>query len=111
MNPHTSREMRIYSDCSLPHTVSNFTVYSMETRIIGQDVIVKDFMGRAFVKKVWITGNNSVFITSENGFKRLSKGEKTPWPIGIPLEDVYEYDGQPLPEKVNWDRMVKWTLK
>lgn len=76
-----------------------------------QSVVVKDFMGRAFVRRVWDYTVSNVFITSESGYKRLSDGEETPWPIGIPIEDVYEYDGKELPSKINWKQMTNWTPK
>jgi hypothetical protein len=111
MSYELSSPERIGSDLLLCHNVSKAMMVFMETLIDTQLVVVKDFMGRAFVRKVWTTVGNSVFITSESGHKRLSSGEKTPWPIGVPIQDVYEYDGRELPKKVNWKRMTNWTLK
>ena len=87
------------------------SVFHMNRNNIHQAVVVRDFMGRGFVRRVWELAGNIVFITSEEGIKKLSNGEENLWPIGIPIEDVYEYDGKPLPEKVNWKQMTHWMPK
>lgn len=92
------------------HT-DRITVLIMEQKNNGQVVVVKDFKQRGFVRRVWDYTVNNVFITSENGYKRLSEGEKTPWPIGVPIQDVYEYNGKELPERINWKQMTNWTPK
>ena len=51
----------------------------MEQKNNGQLIVVKDLMQCDFVRRVWDYTVSNVFITSENGYKRLSNGEETPW--------------------------------
>ncbi len=68
-------------------------------------------MSNEFTLVVADASVNSVFITSESGFLRLSFGGKTPWSIGVLLRDLYEYDSKSLPEKLDWKQMTNWTPK
>jgi hypothetical protein len=50
----------------------------------GEIVVVKDRWLRPFLRRIWQSTDDTVFITSKWGFRRLERGEETPWPIGVP---------------------------
>lgn len=54
----------------------------------GQEVVVKDYRGRALVRRVWRDLGETVEITSEAVFRMLEKGQSDLWPIRVPKSDV-----------------------
>jgi hypothetical protein len=54
----------------------------------GQNVIVKDFRGRRYPRKVWADKGERVEITSAEVFRLLERGETELWPIAVPKCDV-----------------------
>ncbi len=58
----------------------------------GNVVIIKDFQGELLIRRVWETTAKRVYITDEEGFRRLVAGDRSIAAIGFPKEDVFEYD-------------------
>ena len=54
----------------------------------GEIVSVKDFKRRTYVRRVCEDRGAIVFITSDEVFRQLEKGESELWPIGVPKKDV-----------------------
>lgn len=70
----------------------------------GDFVIVRSFGGIPLIRRLWDEGDHAVFITNDEQFQLLTKGENAIEPIGFPREDVFKYD----PELASlMDRLVK----
>jgi len=74
----------------------------------GQLVIVKDVAYRPLIRKVCYANENTVFATSEKGFKEIKKGGSDLFPIGFKAENVYCFDGHPLIGKIDWSKLRTW---
>ena len=73
-----------------------------------QRVLVKDVMDQAKSCIVVHAAGGRVFVTSESGFSRLEKGDKSVIPIGFDREDVFEYDER-YAKLPNWKKMKPWA--
>lgn len=58
----------------------------------GSNVIVRDFMGKPLVRRLWAIEGNIAYIVRDAEYQRLSAGEEAISPIGFPIEDVFEFD-------------------
>ena len=59
----------------------------------GEIVIVKAFMGKPLVRRIWGVGERVVYITNDEQFKLLmNKDQNAIGPIGFPKKDVFRYD-------------------
>ena len=58
----------------------------------GESIIVRAFGGAPLARKVWDVGERVVYITDEQGLKRLTSGRDAPPPLGFPKEDVFRFD-------------------
>lgn len=70
-------------------------------------LIIRDFMGRYLVRKVWDATKEKVYVTSESG---PSEGLQ---PIGFPREDAFEFDEQAAKAieagmSWDWERLQPW---
>ncbi|HTX20736.1 MAG TPA: hypothetical protein VMD27_02585 [Candidatus Aquilonibacter sp.] len=74
----------------------------------GQLVIVKDVAHRPLLRKVCYANQKTVFVTSENAFDAIKKGNSGLFPIGFRAENVFIYDGQDLTGKINWEKLKRW---
>lgn len=79
----------------------------------GEMVVVKDFRGRALVRRVWDADEKAVYITDDQQFERLSKGEDALMPVGFPKDDVFEYDSAIAESMANgsidWSKLKLFT--
>lgn len=83
----------------------------------GELVIVRDFSGKALLRRVWNADERAVYITNDEQFERLLADEEALLPVGFPREDVFEYVpsvvellGQEQ-ELVDWSRLIRWEEK
>jgi hypothetical protein len=61
----------------------------------GEMVIVRDWRGRAFIRRIWRTSESVVFITNDVNLQLLiNKDPLAIEPIGVPKEDVFKYDSK-----------------
>lgn len=81
----------------------------------GELVIVRDFSGRALLRRVWDADEKAVYITDDQQFERLVSGHEALWPVGFPREDVFEYNpgiaesiGK---ESIDWRMLSPWKAK
>jgi hypothetical protein len=74
----------------------------------GQLVIVKDVASSPLLKKVCYANENVVYVTSEKAFDLIQNGISGLFPIGFRVENVFLYDGKPLPKKINWEKLKPW---
>lgn len=57
----------------------------------GETVIVRAFKGVPLARRVWAVGERVVYITDDEGLKKLASGNSRLSPIGFPKEDVFQY--------------------
>jgi hypothetical protein len=58
----------------------------------GASVLVRAFGGVPLARKVWGEGQRVIYITDDEGFKRLAAGRAIVSPVGFPKEDVFQFD-------------------
>ena len=58
----------------------------------GENIIVRAFKDEPLARRVWGVGERVIYITDDEGLRRLSSGRSTPPPIGFPKEDVFKFD-------------------
>ena len=51
-------------------------------------MIARDSEGNKHLLKVWSETDRSVFLASEDLFRRLERGQRDCWPVAVPKEDV-----------------------
>ncbi len=72
----------------------------------GKTVIVRVFGGDLVSRKIWSVGQNVVYVTDEKNYDLLLNNGAAIIPIGVPKEDVFEYDA-----RVNKQRLKERDLK
>lgn len=81
----------------------------------GEMVVVKDFRGRALIRRVWDADAGAVYITDDQQFERLLAGQEGLLPVGFPREDVFEYRpdivGSIATGSVEWNKLKLWKGK
>lgn len=81
----------------------------------GELVIVRDFRGQAFIRRIWDADQRAVYITDDRQLERLLKGEDALMPVGFPYEDVFEYDSDAVKligrHSIEWNRLNRWKYK
>ena len=60
--------------------------------MIGNLVIIRVFGGDLDVRQIWAVGQNVVYVTDEKNYDLLRSGKGGISPVGVPKEDVFEYD-------------------
>lgn len=73
-----------------------------------QNVIIRDYWGRPRLVRVWHTTEAKVYVTSEEGIQRLQSGCKDTIPIGFDRDNVFVFNGDPLPDQPDWSKVEKW---
>ena len=58
----------------------------------GDMVVVRAFGGEPKISRVWKIGNGFIFVCSEANYQTLRSGKRGLWPVGIPNEDVFQYN-------------------
>lgn len=71
-------------------------------------VVIRDVTSIGLIRCVCHANEKKVFVTSESAFRRMEYGDRTIFPIGFDRESVFIYDGGPLPEKIDWNKMLRW---
>lgn len=75
----------------------------------GDLVIVRAYGNVPLVRRVWDEEKNGVYITDDEGLRRLREGDTEVWPVGFPREDVFKFDPElakdcdRLRESGKWD--------
>lgn len=85
----------------------------------GEMTIVRDFQGRALVRRVWALNSGTVYICSEENFQRLAAGLEGWSPVGFPRQDVFCYDPNMAQEVAEagelgpsaWSRLAPWEAQ
>ena len=73
----------------------------------AQRVLVKDVNGYVSVKMACDASNGKVFITSEQGWESIRKGDSDLMLIGFDEADVFEFDPK-YAERPDWGNMKQW---
>ena len=60
----------------------------------GQLIVVKDVNGSLLLLRVWDCTENGVYVHSEEEWQKRTSGEKSLEPVGVPIEDVFQYDAK-----------------
>lgn len=58
----------------------------------GATVVVRTFGGKPAIGRVWRATDDWVEVCSEENYQSLIRGEGGLWPVGIPREDVFQYE-------------------
>ena len=59
----------------------------------GELVIVRDYRGRPFIRRIWDIGEDVIYITNDKMLQLLmDKDPQAIGPIGVPKDDVFQYD-------------------
>lgn len=78
----------------------------------GDMVIVKDWKGRALVRKVWSIDEMAVYIVTDDGFKELQAGGEI-IPAGFRREAVFRYSGETQTElseeRLDWSSLEPYS--
>jgi hypothetical protein len=82
----------------------------------GDKVIVRSFGDRPLVRRVWSANEHGVYISAEQEFEKLTRGEEALSPVGFPREDVFEFDPEVAataerangPDQFDWGRLNLW---
>ncbi len=81
----------------------------------GEFVIVRDFRGKALLRRVWSADAKAVYITDDEQFERLLAAQEALLPVGFPRGDVFEYDAQVIESagsgSIEWGRLNQWKEK
>jgi hypothetical protein len=82
----------------------------------GEKVIVRAFGDRPLIRRVWSADEYGVYISAEQEFQKLARGEDALLPVGFPREDVFQFDpevaatverrGSVDPD--DWERLSQW---
>jgi len=64
----------------------------MATRVQGTVVLVRAYGGEPFVMRVWEARPEAVLVCSEANYRTLSQGLEGLRPVGVPRQDVFNYD-------------------
>jgi hypothetical protein len=81
--------------------------------IRGETLIVRAFGGELLVRRVWDITKTLVYIATEEQYEKLASGSWSPSerlelclePIGVPAEDVFQYDPK---KKIAPAHLVPW---
>lgn len=71
-------------------------------------VLVRDVEGQPLVRMVCKATETAVFVASAAALLRMEAGDQNCWPVGFRRECVFNYDGQPLPRHIEWEKMTPW---
>ncbi len=79
----------------------------------GDTVIVRDFEGKALVRRVWDSSRDKVYICSEETYQLLLGGDTERWAVGFPRKDVFFYNVNALARlkgdsRAAWKQMKVW---
>lgn len=75
----------------------------------GEQVIVKDYKGRPWVRRVWDSTEDIVFLTNDLQYELLKTGRVALEPLGCPRKDVFKsipkiaMSAEQLYKKGKWD--------
>jgi hypothetical protein len=77
----------------------------------GTLVLIRGFEGRPMVRKVWDIGKAVVYVTDDKNYELLVNNAGGIAPIGVPKEDVFEYDEKVIknPARIEWEQLIRWT--
>lgn len=79
-------------------------------RADGQLVLVRDFYGKARLRRVWGYDERGVYVVTDRTLAALAARLDAPMPIGIPREDAFQADGVVTDgETPDWTRLQSWT--
>jgi hypothetical protein len=74
----------------------------------GTLVIARLYDGSAALMRVWESGRETIYLSEEKQFQKLSRGENGLWPVGFPKYDVFAYDpavGNAMDSLIDWDTL------
>ena len=83
----------------------------------GERVIVRGYLQRPLVRRVWEVKDGRVLITDDPYFDRLRSGLPSPLPIGFSPDDVFCYDAVRFAEmerdyaaqkKITWEGLKRF---
>jgi hypothetical protein len=77
----------------------------------GQQVIVRGFDHKPAICRVWEVGEGVVYVVSDRQYRQLLAGQAAPFPIGFPVEDVFEYSLEVVSELTrpqDWSQLTRW---
>jgi len=82
----------------------------------GDIVVVRAFKGRPYVRRVWESSPDAVYICSEERFQKLAENQDAWPPTGFPREDVFCYDPSLVDvlrdnwheDQSLWNRLTIW---
>lgn len=82
----------------------------------GDRVIVRSFGGRPLVRRVWAADEHGVYISAEQEFQKLTRGEEALAPVGFPRADVFAFDPEVAAmvehsgaiSEGEWERLRQW---
>lgn len=57
----------------------------------GDTVLVRAYRGRALILRVWEANAETVYVCSEENYRKMSEGIAAEWPIGFARKDVFVY--------------------
>lgn len=72
----------------------------------GKVVIVRAFGDELLVRKVWSVGQNLIYVTDEKNYDLLINGKEGVTPIGVPREDIFEYDETAKKQGINKVKLI-----
>lgn len=79
-------------------------------------VTVRAFGRQPLVRRVWVTVDQCVCISSEDEFQKLMSGEESLTPVGFPLDDIFRFDPERAdmaennyhPDQWDWNALTPW---
>jgi hypothetical protein len=77
----------------------------------GHQVIVRGFDHKPAICRVWDVGEGVVYVASDRQYRQLLAGQDAPFPIGFPMEDVFEYSPEIVPgltRPQDWSQLTQW---
>lgn len=82
----------------------------------GDRVIVRCHGGEAQTCRVWETSDQAIAVYPESVYEQVQAGSPAPPPVGVPANDVFEYDSKwdteavgPIPGAKDWAALKPWS--
>ncbi|MCI0388241.1 MAG: hypothetical protein MOB07_05685 [Acidobacteria bacterium] len=80
----------------------------------GHQVIVRGFDNKPEIGKIWDVEKGVVYVTSDRQYRLLLAGLDAPFPVGFPIEDVFEYSPEiaaELTRPPDWSQLKRWRAR
>lgn len=82
----------------------------------GEKVIARGFRSEPFIVRVCGTNRDIVYITGDENYEKLKKGEKAASPVAVPIHNVFRFDAVLYDEVLKnwkhnpniWKRLQQW---